>query len=83
MKEVIRLDQIGQEKEVKALKPIELTHILDGDEGWSYDIAVLALKADEILSYIGKCEEDGDMFMSKDEGGYIRIYKGHLNDGIY
>ena len=81
MKQVIRINE--EPKEEKELKPIEITHILDGEDGWSDDVAAVLMKSDEIVTYLGCCREDGDMFMTKDDKGDIRIYKGHLNDGVY
>ena len=80
MKQVIRLDLVGQKKQEKKLNPIELTHRMV-DVGWRGN----KLSVDELigLSYLGKCIEDGDMFMAKTDKGVINIFKGHLNDGVY
>ena len=82
MKQVIR---IGEEpKEEKALVPIEITHMLDTYEGWSNNKDYIKLKKAEVVTYLGFCSDDGDMFMTNDEKtGHIRIYKGKLNDGVY
>lgn len=77
MKKVIRIDKLEDEKEDKG---VEFTHYLRTDEGWkkTTDIPNLFKK----LVYLGNCDEDGDMFAAY-EGGYIKIYKGHLNNGTY
>ena len=81
MRQVIR---IGTEpKEEKVLKPIELTYLLDTECGWNDDKDKVKLLSDEVVTYLGHCSEDGDIFMTKDNTGYIRIYKGNLNDGVY
>ena len=82
MRQVIRLDLVGQEKqEEKVLKPIELTHVMNVSKGW------VSCKAPEnvsvVVSYLGKCTMDGDMFMTTNDKGYINIYRGRLNDGVY
>jgi len=81
MRQVIR---IGVEpKEEKALKPIKLTHLLDTEYGWNDDTLLIGLLSDEVVTYLGHCSEDGDIFMTECASGYIRIYKGNLNDGVY
>lgn len=76
---------VGEEpKEEKALKPIEFTHYLNPDKGWDNDIINIIRNKGEVVTYLGNCTEDGDMFMTRDSAtGYVRIYKGHLNDGVY
>lgn len=81
MRQVIR---IGVEpKEEKALKPIKLTHLLDTDCGWNDNKDKVKLLSDEVVTYLGHCSEDGDIFMTECASGYIRIYRGDLNDGVY
>lgn len=33
--------------------------------------------------YLGNCKQDGDMFAVHGNDGYIRIFKGELNSGMY
>lgn len=77
MKQVLKVSDL--EKTEK--KPVEFTHFLNAHEvGWS--------KTDskphefEKVVYLGFCNADGDMFSVYGDG-YIRIFKGHLNDGVY
>lgn len=35
------------------------------------------------ITYLGKCDVDGDMFACVSHCGQIIIYKGHLNDGTW
>ena len=62
-------------------KPVEFTHYLSTTLGWSYT----RKKPNEFVkvAHIGKCVTDGDMFAGHNEGGYILIFKGHLNSGRY
>lgn len=46
------------------------------DKGQSY------LHGCEKVVYLGKCNEDGDMFAVY-HGGFIKIFRGHLNNGKY
>lgn len=72
---------VGEEpKEEKALKPIEFTYYLATMGVWERT-EDSPLVFDKIV-YLGKCNFNGDMFASYKEG-YITIYKGHLNDGVY
>ena len=78
MKEVIRVDQIGKEKEDK---PVEFTHRLYGINGWEQTSD--SLEDFEKVVYLGKCNADGDMFAAYTADNFIVIYKGHLNSGKY
>ena len=77
MREVIYLDK--QENE----KPVEFTHFLCGERGWTDSFCDTFNQKKATVTYLGKCNHDGDMFMVKDEGGHIDIFKGHLNSGKY
>ena len=37
----------------------------------------------DIVTFLGKCPTDGDMFCIKSDDGIIRIYSGKLNNGHY
>ena len=50
------------------------THYLDGVNGWVY--ANASPKIFEEVKYLGKCQEDGDMFTCYHKDGCINIYKG-------
>jgi hypothetical protein len=80
MRDVIRVPECT-EKEPEC-KPIEFTHY-KGINGWikSSSLRYKPMELDRVV-YLGKCDEDGDMFASY-YGGFISIYKGHLNSGKY
>jgi len=75
MKEVIRIPDNKTEED----KPVEVTHYLDSDFGWTKTDSID--NPDKVV-YLGRCKNDGDMFAAY-ERGYIVIYKGHLNSGKY
>lgn len=77
MKKVRFLD----EPKEKEFEPIEITHTLNIRHGWKEDELNIE-EGDEII-YLGHCRKDGDMFMCKSKDGYLSIWKGHLNDGVY
>lgn len=77
MKKVRFLDE---PKESKEPKPIQITHALNHDHGWINE--EINIQAEDELIYLGNCRKDGDMFMCKSDG-FISIWKGHLNDGVY
>jgi hypothetical protein len=64
----------------KKEKPVEFTHYLNVNEGWTENLPI-----DDIakIIYLGNCKTDGDMFAGYNRRGWIRIYKGHLNSGCY
>lgn len=77
MKQVLLVSDL--EKAEK--KPVEFTHYLNPHgRGWEPTIA----KPNDFpkVVYLGYCNEDGDMFATLGDG-FIRIFKGHLNDGVY
>jgi len=76
MKSVIYIEPA----EVYGEKPVELTDFFDADNGWVTTDSTPS-GCDKVL-YLGKCNFDGDMFVTFTEG-YINIYKGHLNSGKY
>lgn len=67
--------------EEKESSPIELTHY-QGSQGW-LERRKFGRKSTCKLTYLGKCQVDGDMFVDHHKDGSIIIYKGHLNDGTY
>jgi len=73
-----RVIMVGEEPKEKG---IELTHYLSSDLEWTED-SIYDLIPSEVLYYLGNDAVEGDMFMTKD-GEFIRIYKGHLNNGTY
>jgi hypothetical protein len=77
MKEVIRIGEVVKESE----KPVELTHYLHGDDGWT-NAKVRPNELNKIV-FLGKCSMDGDMFAGYWTHGSITMYKGHLNSGKY
>lgn len=79
MKQVIRIPD-SNSKEGKVLKPVEFTHVLDIEVGFT-KTEEQPNEFDSIV-YLGNCLKDGDMFATY-YGGYIGIFKGHLNDGVY
>lgn len=74
MREVIRID-----KQEENDKPVEFTHMLKTEEGWS-ECLRQPINFEKVV-YLGCCELDGDMFACYND--YIDIYKGHLNSGKY
>ena len=68
------------EKRERNEKPVEFTHYLDSKDGW-VETSVTP-KGYERVVYLGKCENEGDMFAAYDNG-IIEILKGHLNSGKY
>jgi hypothetical protein len=62
-------------------KGIEFTHHLNGFQGWSTTIN--KPNDYESISYLGKCNGDGDMFACVSDHNTIVIYKGNLNNGTY
>jgi hypothetical protein len=76
MKKVI---YVGEEPNKE--KGVEFTFSLNSEGGW--------LKAHfeptdfEKIVYLGKCEQDGDMFAAYTSCGFINIFKGHLNNGTH
>lgn len=71
-------------EEVNELGETKLTHHLSKENGWQEFDG----KIPEHLMYLGVCDFDGDMFMSReiDRDGRIivtGIYKGQLNSGYY
>lgn len=79
MKQVIRIG--GEPKTEKVLKPIKLTNYLSGREGWKNTDLFKKCEWEKIV-YLGRCDADGDLFAAY-EDGMIRIFRGHLNDGVY
>jgi hypothetical protein len=77
MREVIRIPDVTQVEE----KPVEFTHTLTLKSGWVRAIMYGPSYFERVL-YLGKCNQDGDMFVSY-KGNYITIHKGHLNSGKY
>lgn len=77
MKKVIMIPE--QPKEEK--KPVEFTHFLDGDHGWTRIDTKPSMY--EKIIYLGKCNKDGDMFAVYSAYDEIIIFKGHLNSGEY
>lgn len=59
-------------------KQIEITHI-QNETGWK-ELHTPDLSECTKVVYLGKCCDDGDMFVAH-EDDYILIYKGHLNNG--
>lgn len=70
---VIRID--GEQED----KPLELTHHLDREYGWSEELSDKPEVFEKIV-YLGRDHNDGDIFACYDEG-FIHIHKGHLNSG--
>jgi hypothetical protein len=79
MRDVIRVPECT-EKEPEC-KPIVFTHY-KGRKGWEQVNPYAKPKVFNKIVYLGKCEEDGDMFATYHRN-YISIYKGHLNSGKY
>lgn len=79
MKQVLKVSDLEQ-TETKKLKPIEFTHYLHSSNGWVEND--FPMSGHNPIIYLGKCETDGDMFASYRDN-CIRIFKGHLNDGVY
>jgi hypothetical protein len=81
LKEVIRIDSVVEPK--KELNPIEFTHFFHNMKGW-IDISETTITHKNIgnIVYLGKDAIKGDMFTAYD-GEFVRILKGHLNDGVY
>ncbi len=77
MREVIRIDEPKQALD----NPVEFTHVLNGDDGWS-NTAALPKDFHKVV-YLGNCSVDGDMFAAYSNAGLIIIFKGHLNSGKY
>lgn len=81
MKKVIVIPEVG--RAAGHLMPLELTH--RKTNGWQKVERVTVKNylhsADKVV-YLGKCEEDGDMFALY-TNGFIMIFKGHLNSGTY
>lgn len=77
MKEVIRVDQLTDQKEEKK---VEFTHCME-DDGWE-ETKYQPSDYDKVV-YLGKCKYDGDMFASYHINGTIITCKGHLNSGKY
>jgi hypothetical protein len=80
MREVIYIN-----KEKREEKPVEFTGFLSGRDGWV--TGKMRQPKDAIVGkeifYLGKCNDNGDMFMDVDSTGQICIFKGHLNSGKY
>jgi len=76
MKKVI---MIGEEPKEES-KDVEFTHYLSTGEGFREDNDKPSNY--EKIVYLGRCDEDGDMFAAYDRGS-IYIYKGNLNNGTY
>lgn len=66
--------------EKKESKPIKITHSV-ATSGWMENNKNNQKISN--LTYLGKCNADGDMFVEHNRYGAIIIYKGHLNDGTY
>ena len=66
--------------EPKEEKGVEFTHYLDGISGWNETSS--GPSRFNLVSFLGKCKTDGDMFACANNG-VITIYKGHLNNGTY
>lgn len=79
MKEVIRVDQIGKEKEER---PVEFTHFFDEKDGWKECFVLSSDSHIKKIIYLGNSLGDGDMFAVYC-AKWIFIYKGHLNSGKY
>lgn len=64
-------------------KEIELTARKKTD-GWKLllDKGKSYLSRAKKVVYLGKCEQDGDMFAVYQDD-FIRIFRGHLNSGKY
>jgi hypothetical protein len=77
MKEVIRIGEVVQE----SVKPVEFTHYQSTTEGWCK--TSVHFNALNKIVFLGKCDNDGDMFAGYWASGVIMIYKGHLNSGKY
>lgn len=73
---VIFINDAKQEDE----KPVEFTHELFGEVG--YHVTEANPKNFSNVIYLGRCLNDGDMFMVR-KGEVLAIYKGHLNSGKY
>jgi hypothetical protein len=78
MRDVIRVQECT-EKEPEC-KPIEFTHY-KGKDGWVRCCSLHYKHYNKII-YLGKCNQDGDMFAAYWSDS-ISIYKGHLNSGKY
>lgn len=81
MRKVIAIP--NEEEQSKIVVPIELTH--RKTNGWvkltKLSESIVKRDCDKIV-HLGSCNEDGDMFAVYIHG-YIRIYKGELNSGVY
>lgn len=80
MKSVIYIPEVAPKQEAK---PIELTH--RKKRGWTSineGHSRSYLNSAKKVVYLGKCEEDGDMFALY-VNGFIMIFKGRLNSGKY
>lgn len=73
---------ISEEKSTKE-KNVELTHRKKSN-GWKIlmDRGTSYLSQSTKVVYLGKCNEDGDMFAVYHDG-FIKIFRGHLNNGKY
>jgi hypothetical protein len=75
------IDYSGMGEEVKKeLKPIEFTHYLDEDLGWSQTLAK-PIEYD-VIKWLGRIDSY-DMFCCfRKNKDYSMFYKGHYNDGV-
>jgi hypothetical protein len=54
--------------------------------GWKFistEEATAYLRKAKDIVYLGSCKQDGDMFAVHGSDGYVRIFKGELNSGMY
>lgn len=73
---VIYIDSPKQQEE----HPVEFTHYISTSRG-AMGAGSGPSEFDKVV-YLGRCEEDGDMFAAY-RGGRIYLYKGQLNSGKF
>lgn len=81
MKKAISIPDLLAGEKITEPKGIEFTHYLTGERGWT-ESAYKSSEFKEVV-YLGKCKHDGDVFSTVDGAGFIRIFKGYLNNGTY